>query len=209
MNSYELYHHGIPGMKWGVRRFQNPDGSLTEEGRRRYRIVSERKEFHKQKIKEGLNTTIMSSVAYGISTLSSYAAAASYVSSLSNTAYSALVVSAAVAKGAAFASGWGLASVAIGTVGYVLNSRKKRNLENSLNIVKQPNLTEEEILKSNEKYYRRRNYFYKKIKNKKGKLTDSEYYQLENYIQTDRELPRNEKDLKTAEEMEKYMKVRR
>lgn len=31
-----LYHHGIKGQKWGIRRFQNPDGSLTEEGRRRY-----------------------------------------------------------------------------------------------------------------------------------------------------------------------------
>jgi len=32
----ELYHHGIKGQKWGVRRFQNPDGSLTLEGRERY-----------------------------------------------------------------------------------------------------------------------------------------------------------------------------
>ena len=31
-----LEHHGILGQKWGVRRFQNPDGSLTEEGRKRY-----------------------------------------------------------------------------------------------------------------------------------------------------------------------------
>ena len=33
----ELYHHGIKGMHWGVRRFQNPDGSLTDAGRRRMR----------------------------------------------------------------------------------------------------------------------------------------------------------------------------
>lgn len=32
-----LAHFGIRGMKWGVRRFQNPDGSLTEAGRARYR----------------------------------------------------------------------------------------------------------------------------------------------------------------------------
>lgn len=31
-----LAHHGIKGMKWGVRRFRNPDGSLTEAGRKRY-----------------------------------------------------------------------------------------------------------------------------------------------------------------------------
>lgn len=36
----ELYHHGIKGQKWGVRRYQNSDGSLTEEGRKRYRDSS-------------------------------------------------------------------------------------------------------------------------------------------------------------------------
>lgn len=32
----ELYHWGVKGMKWGVRRYQNKDGSLTKAGERRY-----------------------------------------------------------------------------------------------------------------------------------------------------------------------------
>lgn len=32
----ELRHHGIKGQKWGVRRFQNLDGTLTYEGKERY-----------------------------------------------------------------------------------------------------------------------------------------------------------------------------
>lgn len=30
-----LYHHGIKGMKWGVRRYQNSDGTLTDKGKKR------------------------------------------------------------------------------------------------------------------------------------------------------------------------------
>lgn len=33
----QLYHHGIKGQKWGVRRFQNKDGTLTKEGLKRYK----------------------------------------------------------------------------------------------------------------------------------------------------------------------------
>lgn len=35
-NDKHLEHHGIKGQKWGVRRFQNSDGSLTAAGRERY-----------------------------------------------------------------------------------------------------------------------------------------------------------------------------
>lgn len=36
-----LAHHGIKGQKWGVRRYQNSDGTLTEEGRKRYSEVTD------------------------------------------------------------------------------------------------------------------------------------------------------------------------
>lgn len=37
MSENELYHHGVLGMRWGVHRFRNADGTLTDTGKQRYR----------------------------------------------------------------------------------------------------------------------------------------------------------------------------
>lgn len=50
----ELSHAGILGMKWGVRRYQNKDGTLTADGRKRYGVNprTSRKKYTKEQLKD-------------------------------------------------------------------------------------------------------------------------------------------------------------
>jgi len=59
MNQTVLAHHGIKGMKWGRRRFQNPDGSLTPRGQARLdKKDTKWAESKGEKIKEKVQKTV-------------------------------------------------------------------------------------------------------------------------------------------------------
>ena len=49
--SDELFHHGIKGQRWGIRRYQNPDGSLTPEGKRKYGTIENYRKLQSIKAK--------------------------------------------------------------------------------------------------------------------------------------------------------------
>lgn len=58
----ELQHHGIPGMKWGVRRYQNKDGTLTPAGKRREakldkQMAKQARKYHELKSKKLIKKT--------------------------------------------------------------------------------------------------------------------------------------------------------
>lgn len=66
MRNCELYHHGIRGQKWGVRKYQNIDGTYTEEGKKRY---SSNKKSIAKKIAIGAGATLAAAgiAAYALS----------------------------------------------------------------------------------------------------------------------------------------------
>lgn len=52
MNNAELYHHGVKGQRWGIRRYQNKDGSLTAYGKKRYAKELAKLEAEKKRVRQ-------------------------------------------------------------------------------------------------------------------------------------------------------------
>lgn len=59
----ELYHHGILGMHWGIRRFQDKNGRLTSAGKKRYNVGERKKLTDKQKKAIAIGTGVVAAAA--------------------------------------------------------------------------------------------------------------------------------------------------
>ena len=106
--SNELYHYGVKGQKWGIRRYQNPNGTLTEEGKIRYgvdpktgKLSDEGKKLLKQDIDDqrkrkvnilgslGIGAAAASAVAVGIALAEGIMSTKLAISTLSSAAITA------------------------------------------------------------------------------------------------------------------------
>lgn len=78
----DLYHHGIKGQRWGVRRYQNPDGTLTEAGRKKYAKYGVTEQHHTLNVRHyaRMNDALEKSTDKAYERVASIAAPASIIS---------------------------------------------------------------------------------------------------------------------------------
>ena len=131
----ELYHHGIKGQKWGVRRFQDATtGSLTEAGRERYREKVQGKIADLQK-KRGVDkatatrTVVRRERVKNFAKATAKVAALSAVVALGPAAWTAAYMNvSALSIGAATAGLYGTTTAAYGGMGVAVAKRGLSNM---------------------------------------------------------------------------------
>ena len=102
--SNELYHYGVKGQKWGIRRYQNPNGTLTEEGKIRYgvdpktgKLSDEGKKLLKQDIDDQhkRKVNILGSLGIGAATASAVAVGIGLAEGIMSTKFAISTLSSA------------------------------------------------------------------------------------------------------------------
>ena len=153
MNDYleirELYHHGIKGQKWGIRRYQNEDGSLTAEGKARYGTVENMK-YERKRSAQAKGRAIGATVGAGLGFLGGVTAAGK-PESFTDFVVALSVYPTLFAMGGA-AIGAGLGHIGGKSVNKLeTNSNDKRILKNSVDKL-QKQLEEERKKQQNRRY---------------------------------------------------------
>lgn len=125
MDEINVYHSGIKGMKWGIRRYQNPDGSLTDEGRRRYSKINGLSENEKSKIKKG------AAIGAGIGAVGSAASTAATIGlGLASGGVLLVPISQVMAMGAASAAVYAANGAIKGAaVGAIIGSKQTKKAQ--------------------------------------------------------------------------------
>ena len=120
MEQYEyIAHHGIKGQKWGVRRFQNEDGSLTPEGRKHYGVEG-KKRYFTENVKETAKRSAKASAKAGFKeqSLLSGVGVGTATALMAATGGVAAIPATLLVGGAAFVSSVGATTAVSALAGY-------------------------------------------------------------------------------------------
>ena len=127
----ELYHHGIKGQKWGIRRYQNEDGSLTPEGKAKYGTVENlnKQVQNKQKVAQASRSGMH--VGSVVGSVGGIALGAKIAKSLWQSSKGLDDLIGFAASSPVVIAGTALATTAIGSIGGATIGALKQKLKNS------------------------------------------------------------------------------